>query len=182
MARAKFVNKARKDNPVAKKGESYYWWKFRFGGKRYSKTRPKRSQLTQSEHKGNIYDIEDELSGLTIGDISENVLDDFISRIEEVADTCQERLDNMPEQLQDSNSGMVLQGYIEAMENWQSELEAIDLSEADGDFTADAESEWDEDFNSGDDKDEWIADRAEEMKEEKLQELLDVIQDCGSGV
>lgn len=31
MARLHFVKSARKDNPSAevKKGESYYWWKFR---------------------------------------------------------------------------------------------------------------------------------------------------------
>ena len=38
MPRVHHVKSARKDNPVAKKGESYYWWKFRYGGKRYSKT------------------------------------------------------------------------------------------------------------------------------------------------
>jgi len=30
MARAHFVKKARKDNPVALKGESYWWWELRF--------------------------------------------------------------------------------------------------------------------------------------------------------
>jgi hypothetical protein len=51
MARAHFVKKARKAIPGTdiKKGDSYYWWKFRFGGKRTSKTAPKASQLTQSE-------------------------------------------------------------------------------------------------------------------------------------
>ncbi len=52
MARAHFVKKARKDNPAAgiKAGDSYYWWKFRRGGKHYSKTAPRPSQLTQSEY------------------------------------------------------------------------------------------------------------------------------------
>jgi len=51
MARANFVKKARKDNSVVKKGESYYWWKFAYGSKQYSKEAPSRSQLTQSGFK-----------------------------------------------------------------------------------------------------------------------------------
>jgi hypothetical protein len=60
MPRVHHVKKARKDNPVAKRGESYYWWKFRYGGKHYSLTRPKASQLTQSPYLAIIYDASDE--------------------------------------------------------------------------------------------------------------------------
>lgn len=70
MARATFVKKARKDIPGTdiKAGESYYWWKFRFGGKHYSKTPPRRSQLTQSDFLGQLYAIEDEIQGLVADD------------------------------------------------------------------------------------------------------------------
>ncbi len=54
MPRVTHVKKARKDNPVCKAGESYYWWKFRYGGKRYSLTRPRPSQLTQSAYFGGL--------------------------------------------------------------------------------------------------------------------------------
>ena len=54
MPRVTHVKAARKDNPVCKKGESYYWWKFRYGGKRYSLTRPRASQLTQSAYYGAV--------------------------------------------------------------------------------------------------------------------------------
>ncbi len=64
MARAHHVNKARKDNPVAKAGESYYWWKFRFGGRHYSKTEPKASQLTQSPYLSVIYSCEEQWENL----------------------------------------------------------------------------------------------------------------------
>lgn len=57
MARVHHVKKAAADNPVCKKGESYYWWKFRFGGKHYSLTPPKASQLTQSEYLGTVLGI-----------------------------------------------------------------------------------------------------------------------------
>ena len=49
MARVIHVQKARKDNPAVKKGQPYYHWSFRFGGKHYSATYPRPSQLTQSK-------------------------------------------------------------------------------------------------------------------------------------
>lgn len=62
MPRVHFVRKARKDNPVAKRGESYYWWKFRYGPKRYSKTPPKPSDLTQSQYLTVIYSCQEQFS------------------------------------------------------------------------------------------------------------------------
>ena len=55
MPRVHFVRKAAKAHAGGiEKGDSYYWWKFRYGGIRKSKTRPKRSQLTQSR-AGEVY-------------------------------------------------------------------------------------------------------------------------------
>jgi hypothetical protein len=70
MPKVIFVKKAQKDIPGTniKKGDSYYWWKFRFGGKRTSKTYPKRSQLTQSDFLQRIYEIEDQLSGASFSE------------------------------------------------------------------------------------------------------------------
>lgn len=55
MPRVHYVKQARKANPVAQPGEPYYWWKFRYGGKRFSKTYPRASQLTQSDKLSRIY-------------------------------------------------------------------------------------------------------------------------------
>lgn len=55
MPRVHYVKKARKANRVAQPGESYYWWKFRYGGKQLSKTYPRASQLTQSDKLSRIY-------------------------------------------------------------------------------------------------------------------------------
>ena len=106
MARAHFVKKARKANKAAgiKKGDSYYWWKFRRGGKRISKTPPRRSQLTQSEFYGVMYDCEDTVADAGAefvkaedADTSDLVqaLRDAVTSIEEQRDQCQERFDNM---------------------------------------------------------------------------------------
>ena len=135
------VKKARKDYPEAgiKKGESYYWWKPRYGGIRRSKTYPSRQELTQSDFLCRVYDIEDELNSIEI-DIEgksreeieqeiENELQGIIGEIEDLRDECEEKLDNMPEQLQDtSDAGMLLQERIEALDGWINDLENIDIN------------------------------------------------------
>lgn len=78
MTKAHFVKKAAKDNPAVKKGEPYWWWKFMVGGrggpKHYSATRPRPSQLTQSEFLSAIYsqqeDLEDALKELREGKLT----------------------------------------------------------------------------------------------------------------
>lgn len=131
MARAIFVKKARKDNSVVKKGESYYWWKFRFGGKHYSKERPRRSQLTQSGFLSQMYDIEDGIGEQNFtemdSDAIQSTIDEFVSDIQCLLDECQESFDNMPEQLQESSSsGETLQMRIDGLEQAISDLENID--------------------------------------------------------
>lgn len=61
MPRVHYVKKARKDNGCVSKGESYYWWKFRYGSKCMSKKPPKASQLTQSEFLSTVYDINERI-------------------------------------------------------------------------------------------------------------------------
>ena len=160
-----FVKKARKDYPEdgIKKGESYYWWKPRYGGIRRSKTYPSRQELTQSEFLCRVYDIEDELSSIEIDIEGKNkeeieqeirdTLESIISEIEELRDECEDKLYNMPEQLQDtSEAGILLQERIDALEDWISELEAIDISIEDNDDI-----------------------------QERLEEILDEISECSYG-
>lgn len=130
MPRLHFVKAARKDNPVAKKGEPYYWWQFAFGPKRYSKTQPSRSQLTQSDFLGQLYDIEDRIAALGGYECSsdlESDLEGIISDIRTLADEQDEKLQNMPESLQSSPSGEMLQERYDGMNSWADELESIDL-------------------------------------------------------
>lgn len=124
MPKLNYVKKARKDNPVAKAGESYYWWQFAFSPIQYSKDKPKRWQLTKSEFLQTVWQMEDGL-GPTM-DIGE--LENLISDIENLRDELQEKLDNMPETLQDSS---ILNERIEALDDFISELESI-FSEFDG--------------------------------------------------
>jgi len=140
MPRVTHVKAARQDNPVCKKGESYYWWKFRYGGKHYSLTYPRPAQLTQSAYKGNLYNICDTQGNFSIdtsayeGDFEDRLeqmkadaisqLEEIQSSIQEARDECQESLDNMPEQLQYAPTGELLQERIDALENVDNEIDS----------------------------------------------------------
>lgn len=129
MPRVHHVKKARRDNPVAKKGEDYYWWQFAFRGKSYSKTPPRRSQLTMSSFLSQLYDLQDNFDQrfIDIDNIDADV-QQLIDELQQMGDECQESLDNMPEHLQDtSDSGMMLTERIEAMDSWISDVESIDI-------------------------------------------------------
>lgn len=124
MPRVHFVKAARKDNPVAKKGESYYWWKPMVGGrggaKRYSKERPSRSQTTQSEFLSTLYGIEDGSMA------SAQTPEDFNAVAEELRDLGQEqqdKYDNMPEGLQQGDTGQMLEERAQNCESWADEIE-----------------------------------------------------------
>lgn len=125
MPKANFVRKSRKDNPAVKKGESYWWWKPNFGRKRYFKTKPSRSQMTNSSFLSSIWAIEDNLS---ICDVTG--AEELVSELQQLCDECQDSLDNMPEHLQDSSSsGQRLTERIDGLTDWISEIESIDWNE-----------------------------------------------------
>jgi hypothetical protein len=120
---------AAKDYPEAgiKKGEKYYSWKFRYGGKHKSKSYPKPQQLTQSDFLQRVYEFNDEIEALEwSGDIKDDV-QDLIDRILELRDECEEKRSNMPESLQDSGSGEILQNRYDSLDEMINDLEAVDL-------------------------------------------------------
>lgn len=144
MARAHFVKKARKSirGTDVKKGDSYWWWKFRFGGKNVSKTKPRRSQLTQSDFYGTIYDIEDEISALTAGDGIQESVEDIVGRLRDISSEQIEKKDNMPESLQESSTGELLQERADACESAADELELIDFDVENRDDVQTEEEFW----------------------------------------
>ena len=113
MPRVTYVKAARKDNPICKKGESYYWWKFRHGGKHMSLAYPKPSQLTQSAYLGSVYDLIEQVNNFEPELGEEGAIETFGEEITEgiieIREQCQESLDNMPESLQYSPTGELLQ-------------------------------------------------------------------------
>jgi hypothetical protein len=138
MAKAIFVKKARKDNSVVKAGESYYWWAFRYGGKYYSKTRPRASQLTQSEFLSQIYEICEEIEDLDTEEIKtienlQDIRDDLSSRLNDLASEQYDNQSNMPEGLQYGPTGELLESRAEACEEMANNLDDIDIMEGHSD-------------------------------------------------
>ena len=143
MPRVIFVKKARKDNPAVKKGESYFHWKFRFGGKYYSKTRPKASQLTQSEYLSQMYGYEEQLAEIEFDSIEgiKDMIGELADEIESFGEEQEGKRNNMPESLQDSESGELLERRADACREWAEELRtaADDLEEYESDPDLDEE-------------------------------------------
>jgi len=151
MPRVTHVKAARKDNRVCKKGESYYWWKFRFGGKHYSTTYPKPQLLTQSAYLISIYDLLDMVNNYAIetgeeGEV-ETLIDEVRDGITEIRDQCQESLDNMPESLQYAPTGELLQERIDAADSAESDIDYIEEPD-----------QWQEVREAQDEHDQWVAD------------------------
>jgi hypothetical protein len=132
MTRSHFVKKARKAYKEfgIKKGESYYWWKFRRGGMHKSKIAPKPSQLTQSEFWSTVYSIQENYDKTP--DSKEDIesqVDEIKSELEQCKDETQEKLDNMPEGLQQGDTGQLLEERVSSLDECISELEGIDLED-----------------------------------------------------
>lgn len=174
MARAHFVAKARKDNPKAgiKKGDSYYWWQFKNSAKSYSKTAPRRSQLTRSGYLSAIYDLEDNVIANAVADDSlRDTIESLISDLETLRDEQQEKLDNMPDNLRENSmSGELLQERYDALDNAVSEYQDIDV-----DSCPQETSDLDEDEREDEESDEDFLKRMQDAYwEEKLEEFQNV--------
>lgn len=134
-ARAHFVKRARKSYPDhgIKKGESYYWWKFRYGGKRFSKTPPKPSQLINSPFLSEVASIEEELGELNPDDMNADDVRDAIENakgwLEDLQSETEDKLNNMPESLQQGPTGELLQGRVDSLGDMISELEGVECEE-----------------------------------------------------
>lgn len=135
MPKLNFVKKARKDNPVVSRGESYFWWKFAFGAKQYSAARPARYRLTQSEFYSTLWSIEDGFEASDIADELADQIETFASELEELRDAQEEKRENMPESLQESTTGELLQERYDQLDEWVSNIEQLETeydSENDG--------------------------------------------------
>lgn len=167
MPRVTFVKSARKDNPVCKKGESYYWWKFAYRGRSFSLTYPKPQQLTQSAYFGAVYDLLDMVNdyGLEAGEEGgvETLIDEVRDSITTIQDECQSSLENMPESLQYSPTGELLQERIDACDAATGDIDYIEEPD-----------QWQEVRDLQDEHDQW------EQNEPKRADFKDSKQDFAS--
>jgi hypothetical protein len=181
MPNVTFVKKARKAIPDAgiKAGDAYYWWKFRFGGIHRSLTPPKPSQLTQSTFLSTVLGLQEQAEDITSrlrnGDLTcsdaESDLSNLADELRSAGEDAQSSLDNMPEGLQQGDTGQLLQERADQAETTADELENIDvpdddtIDDDDCDFPADATDE-----------------QKEDAREAKRQELRETMADDIDGI
>lgn len=118
---------ARKDYPAngIVKGDKYWFCAIKTGPRSSRTLRQlqpfRRSQLTSSDYLAQLYDWEDSLAALASMDDAQNLAD----TIRQLGEEQQEKLDNMPEGLQQGDTGQMIQERIDACENAASEIEDI---------------------------------------------------------
>lgn len=95
-------------------------------------------------------------------DTSEDGIASIVSDLEELRDELQDRLDNMPEGLQEGDIGQLLQERIDALDSAISDLESIDIDTIQEDALSDYRS--DLDFEEDD----------SDLDEDSLQDYSDV--------
>jgi hypothetical protein len=136
MPRVHHVKKARRGVPSigVKPGDSYYWWANRAPGsrsgvKRYSKTPPKPSQTTGNPFYAELYSIQEDIGEATPEDLADlqEMRDDWVQRVNDLAQEQRDKFDNMPEGLQQGETGQLLEERADALEQWASDLEGVDI-------------------------------------------------------
>jgi hypothetical protein len=157
------------------KGESYYWWAFQYGGKHYSKTAPKRSQLTQSEFLIQLYDLEDRVEIFTASDKDdfESQRDELVQDINTLKEECEEKLSNMPDQLQTAPTGEMIQERIDGLDSWASDLEGIECDYEGEELREEVNEEKDEDEELSEEE---IEEKVKEKIQEKVDEAIEELQ------
>lgn len=152
MPRVTAVKKAQKNQGECgrcgikiKKGDGYRWWKFNFGGRHVRCLKPdcapKPRDLTRSEFYGSLYDIQDSVetalddfrNGGEPGDLA-SALNDAAQQLRDLGEECQGKFDNMPEGLQQGDTGQLLEnraqeceGKADELESAASEIESMEL-------------------------------------------------------
>lgn len=144
MARVEY-RKAAKDYPAAgiKKGDRYYTWKLhRHAPRMRSKTEPLPEQLTTSEYLGEWYPLNRDI-GAFDGDAEE--ARSLAERAKDLGEEQREKYDNMPDGLQQGDTGLLLEERADEAEGLGDELdEAADELESAQDDLSEAKKERDE--------------------------------------
>lgn len=144
-----------KRGEVIKKGDEYYrFWLTRFLPLKILclGCKPKPSEMTTSEFLSNLYAIDEDVQGWDIEDMNDasSFIENIVEQLNNLRDETEEKLSNMPDQLQYSPNGELLQGRVDSVQEMADEFEAIDT-----------------------DIDESLSD---EEKEDRKQEILEEIQ------
>ena len=139
-----------------------------------------RSDTTTSDYLSTLWDMIDtfdrRITGCTIPSEFESIRDDLVSELEDLRDETQDRLDNMPESLQYSPTGELLQERIDRLEDAISDLEDIDdFEDADPEDFEDDRDDYDSDEEFQDALNDWIYETNDEKSDEIISDLQDAL-------
>jgi hypothetical protein len=180
MARVKF-QKAMKDYPAAgiKKGQRYYYVRIKTGPRSSREMRSltpfKQSQLTTSEYLSAAYALTERFDELSDLATLESELESLASDARELGEEQQAKFDNMPDSLQQGDTGQLIEERANAMSEWADNLDqaASTASEKLAEFEENQEawthydnemSEYDADDEDADEPDEPGEERMDEME------------------
>lgn len=126
---------AAKDYPDQgiKKGDTYYSWTFKNrvgrGTRVMSRTPPKASQLTRSEYLSQALSLQERVEALEANENLPGEVEEIIGDLRSLADEQDEKFNNMPEGLQQGDTGQLLETRRDNTNSFADELEGIDLDE-----------------------------------------------------
>jgi len=147
LPRVIHVKKARKAQPEigVAVGEPYYHWSRMIGGrgqKFKSKERPTRQQLTGSPFMSQLFDLEDLQAAIIANgyDDVEAYVEQLVGEIRSLQDDTQGSFDNMPDSLQQGETGQLLEERAAALEAWAIELESLDVEQGLDDYMTELEN------------------------------------------
>lgn len=187
MARIERINKARKEQKCSKCGEVIAV------GMPYLKATPYRQRpiirctkcgLKSYETSGSEYVKE---CGAIVEDwrenydLNESTADEIASALEELRDQQQDSLDNMPENLQQGDTGQMLQERIDSLECTIDELNNISWEDCESEAEGEVESEMgeydpdaeDKQWESEEEYQEEFDSQKQELTEEKYGDAID---------
>lgn len=190
MGSVKFIKSCRKEQKCRKCGTvipvggSYYKGELRFSPPivRCTKCGLKGYEVTTSEYVLNVGRIvEDWQEDFPVVD---GVWEEIASNLEDIKSDCEERLDNIPEQLRDADAGTLLQERIDELDGAIDELnygswgdfikEAYDNLDEEQQAVIDAEAE----KRGNEDYEEWFVEFCEansEVGEDWRNEVVDLV-------
>jgi PAS domain-containing protein len=174
--------RAAKDYPDKgiKKGEMCYVWRVRLsrgGVDCRSKTYPRPSQLNFG-FAGRLGDIELDMGNAT--DIEE--LRSFKDQLEELGEECQGSFDNMPEGLQQGDTGQLLEERANGLSDWASEIDtACDEYDSEIERIDNLDPEEIEDLDEDADE-EAIEEARQKMRDEAFETAKQACLDANPGL
>lgn len=185
MARIERIEKSRKEQKCSKCGEVIPV------GSAYLKATPyRRSPIIRCTKCGlKSYETSGSEYVQTCGSLVEDWSSDFgchdgvaeeiVSQLEDLRDQQQDSLDNIPEQLQEGDTGMMLQERIDCLEDVINELENVSFDDCREEAISEIEAEMgeydpeDSEYETQEDYQDEFDDKVTELTEQKYSELID---------